>query len=176
MNKDQIKQLIAQGKIEKALKTIVDEINTIQDPQLKNDFLLQSSRLQRALREKNLGVTTDTETALTIDQVTRGVLALIDEVVAAEKILSTPEQSSQQAALMAKVSAITKAEISSLKEQNIPKIAHQLNLYEISKTNLEQAEVAAAKWGELAPPIIAHRISDERLKMDTIVKELKNLI
>jgi hypothetical protein len=56
--------------------------------------------------------------------------------------------------------------------KNIEQIQHLVKLYEIHKTNLQSSEEAAAKWGELAPSIITHKLLENKQK----IEELKNLI
>lgn len=79
MNKE-IKTLIAQGEIEKVLEIIQEEIILIEDEQLKNDFILQSARLRRVLREKNLGITPSEQSNLIINQITAGILSLANKI------------------------------------------------------------------------------------------------
>ena len=58
MDKDKIKSLIAKGKVEKAIDELILQIRMIDKEDIRNDFILQSSRLKRILREKQLGIET----------------------------------------------------------------------------------------------------------------------
>ncbi|MCB0577878.1 MAG: hypothetical protein KDD10_01035 [Phaeodactylibacter sp.] len=175
MNKERIKSLIAAGRLEKAIKMAMEEIQSIEDEQLRNGLLLQSARLKRILQEKNMGTVSAEQSNLEINQITSGVLSLIDEIETINQPgAAKPEKPGQ--ALAGKVFSLTGIKAGTLPPQNIPQITHQLQLYEISKTNLEQAELASAKWGELAPPIIMHRIKEEKQKLEAIIDEIKKLI
>ena len=60
--------------------------------------------------------------------------------------------------------------------KNVEKIQHLIKLYEIHKTNLQQAEIASAKWGELVPPIITHTLDDNKQKIENIKQEILKLL
>lgn len=87
MNKDELKKLIANGKIEAAIDEIIIHVNKIEDTQDKNDFILQSSRFKRIIREKRLGIETADNINITINQITNGILSMIDSL---ETKLPTP--------------------------------------------------------------------------------------
>lgn len=80
MNREEIKELIANGKIEKALDIIIQQIGIIEDSEDKNDFILQSSRFKRIIREKRLGIETPENINITINQITSGVLSMLDSI------------------------------------------------------------------------------------------------
>ena len=181
MDKEEIKKLIANGRIDKSLDKLIEEINQIRDEQTKNDFILQSSRLKRILREKNLGIESSENINLTVNQITNGVLSMIDEVdneinKKAGTPINTESEESNDNKLLKELSTIIGQDVKSISPDKRNLISHQLELYKINKQNLETAEKASAKWGELVPPIILHRIKDEKEKTNQIIIQLKSLI
>jgi hypothetical protein len=180
MNTENIKRLIADGRVDKALDNLIDGINLIDDTQTKNDFILQSSRLKRIFREKNLGIESSENANVTINQITNSVLLMIDEVdheinrVIEPKAFSIMESSDNE--LLLELSTILDEKIKTIPTDKKNAIIHQVELYRISKQNLESAEKASAKWGELVPSIILHRINDENEKIEQITNKLKLLL
>ena len=95
MEKEKIKALIANGKLEKAIDEIILHINLIEDIDEKNDFILQSSRFKRIIREKNLGVETPENINITINQITTAVLSMLDsfeDKIPSESILESQQK------------------------------------------------------------------------------------
>lgn len=95
MNKDEIKKLIANGKIEKAIDKIILHVNTIADSEDKNDFILQSSRFKRIIREKRLGIETAENINITINQITSGILSILDSLETKSSILPSEKNNPQ---------------------------------------------------------------------------------
>ncbi len=180
MNKEEIKKLIANGRIDKALDILIEEVNLIKDERTRNDFILQSSRLMRILREKNLGIASPENISITLNQITNGVLSMIDEVddeISKSKKTDSPGTiENNDEALLSELSEIIGREVSNIPSEKRNSIIHQIKLYRINKQNLESAEEASAKWGELVPPIILHRIKDEKEKIDKVINQLKTLL
>lgn len=180
MDKEELKKLIAKGRIDKALDILIEEINLIEDVQTKNDFVLQSSRLKRIFREKNLGIESSENVNISVNQVTNGVLSMIDEVDneigKLKEIKTSVATGNSEKDLLSEISSITGKEVKIIPAENKNSIIHQIQLYRINKQNLESAEKASAKWGELVPPIILHRIKDEKEKIDKVINQLKTLL
>lgn len=80
MEKSKIKSLIARGRLEEALEDVIIQIENIKDNEVKNDFILQSSRLQRILREKNVNTETTDNINTTINQIISGILSMLDKI------------------------------------------------------------------------------------------------
>ena len=59
---------------------------------------------------------------------------------------------------------------------NIKRIQHLVELYKIHESNLHAAEIAAAKFGELAPSILLHQISDNKKKIEELKTQIEALI
>ena len=99
MDKESIKELIAKGRIDNALNSLIDEIKKVVDDQIRNDFILQSSRLKRILREKNLGLESPDSISITINQITAAVLIMVDELddeLVKAKLKNPPKHNSQK--------------------------------------------------------------------------------
>lgn len=180
MDKEEAKKLIAKGRVDKALEILIEEIKQIEDAQTKNDFILQSSRLKRILREKNLGIESSENVNITVNQITSGVLSMIDEVDAeinkAKETKKPDIERNEEKELLSELSTIIGEKVKNIPVDKRNSILHQVELYRINKQNLEYAENASAKWGELVPPIILHRINDEKEKINQVINELKTLI
>lgn len=183
MNKQHIQGLIAQGKLEKAMEQLLTRIQGIPDGQTRNDLLLQSSRLQRILREQRLGVVSGNEANVTLNQLTHGLLAMVDELpdeqantLAEDASEGQTGEHGQQDELLQKLSRIVGRSLSSLPADHRAQLEHQVTLYEIHQTNLQEAEAAAAKWGELAPPILIHRLKEGKEKLQAIAQTIETLL
>ena len=178
MDKENIKNMIAKGRVEKALDEVILQIEKIGDKDIKNDFILQSSRLKRILRDKNLGIESSDNISITINQITSGILSMIDEVeVEIDKKQSTNIIHKQKEnSLLIEISSLLGYEVNSFSDKNKEAISHQIELFKINKQNLESAEKASAKWGELVPTIITHRINDEKEKISQIIIQIKKLL
>lgn len=177
MDIEKIKTLVAEGRIEKALDEIILQINKISDKEIKNDFILQSSRLKRILREKKLGIETADNINITVNQITNGLLSMLDDIGNIKAESKQNENSDKISnSFLEDISSVVGFEVKSFREENKKSILHQLELYKINKVNLESAEKASAKWGELVPTIITHRINDEKEKLSEIITQIKKLL
>jgi hypothetical protein len=180
MDKEGIKNLIAKGRIDKALDFLIESVNQIEDVQTKNDLILQSNRLKRILREKNLGIESSENINITTNQIVNGVLSMIDEVDneihRSKEMKGSAEYGISEGELLVELSLIVGQKVNAIPPEQRNAIVHQVELYRINKQNLELAEKALAKWGELAPPVILHRINDEQEKINQIINRLKILL
>lgn len=78
--------------------------------------------------------------------------------------------------LTQKASQILGETVDTIPPTNTAKVEHQIELYDIWSSNLKEAELAAAKWGGLAPSILIHRIREGKQKLSEIKKSIRNLI
>lgn len=164
--------LIAEGNISEALETLITEVEGSKISE-KNEVILQSSRLNNILKEKRIGVVSGEESNLIINQVTNGILTLIDNLE--KKYPDTQKFEDNSANTIMGLNAIVEIILGknvNIQGENIEQIQHLVKLFEIHRTNLQASEEAAAKWGELAPSIILHNLKENRQK----IEELKNQI
>lgn len=176
MQYQRIRTLIAEGNLPEALEALTQEVERSKIAE-KSEVILQSARLNSILKEKRIGVVTSKESDLVINQVTNGILILIDKLEKKHPAtdLGDPLEQAVPTSLNRTVSTILGAEVS-LQHKNVDQIQHLLKLYEIHNTNLQASEEAAAKWGELAPSIITHKLLENRQKMEDIKKQIASLI
>jgi hypothetical protein len=176
MEYKKIRNLIAEGNLSESIETLIQEVEGSKISE-KNEVILQSSRLNNILKEKRIGVVTAEESTIVINQVTNGILTLVDNLERKypEIALSETKRSDTSANLNNTISLILGKSVS-LQDKNIEQIQHLAKLYEIHKTNLQASEEAAAKWGELAPSIITHKITENRQKIEELKSQIAALI
>lgn len=80
INISKLKFLVSQGKEDEALALIISNIDKVSDNNLKNDLLHTSSRLQKLLREKKLGILSNEISNVSSNQITNSILSLINEI------------------------------------------------------------------------------------------------
>lgn len=80
INISKLKLLVSQGKEDEALALIISNIDQVSDNNLKNDLLHTSSRLQKLLREKKLGILSNEVSNVSYNQITNSILGLINEI------------------------------------------------------------------------------------------------
>jgi hypothetical protein len=172
MKYKKIRDLIVEGNVSEAIETLITEVEGSKISE-KNEVILQSSRLNNILKEKRIGVVSGEESNLIINQVTNGILTLVDNLEKKYPDTQKIEANSNNTFLDLNDNvAMILGKNVSLQGKNVEQIQHLVKLYEIHKTNLQSSEEAAAKWGELAPSIILHKVSENRQK----IEELKNQI
>ncbi|MBB6462352.1 caspase family protein [Flammeovirga kamogawensis] len=74
------------------------------------------------------------------------------------------------------LSSITKRPFDQIEIKNKVEVEHQLKLYTIHQKNLRAALEAKAKYGDMAPPILIHRINDAKAELEKIKTELLKYI
>lgn len=84
---DFIREEVGRGNLEKSIEMLLNYVSTDNEDS-KNEVYLQSSRLQRALRSKRLGVISDESTSLVINQVTLGILEILDKLKKSKKVFN----------------------------------------------------------------------------------------
>ncbi len=176
MKYKRIRDLISEGNVSEAIETLLTEVEGSKIPE-KNEVILQSSRLNNILKEKRIGVVSGEESNLIVNQVTNGILTLIDNL---EKKYPDTQKLEDNAVntilgLHDSVAMILGKNVN-IQGKNIEQIQHLVKLFEIHKTNLQASEEAAAKWGELAPSIILHKLTENRQKIEEIKNQLAALI
>jgi hypothetical protein len=153
MQYKRIRTLIAEGNLSEALEALTQEVERSKLAE-KSEVILQSARLNSILKEKRIGVVTSKESDLVINQVTNGILILLDnlEKKHPDTDFSDPPEQAVPTSLNRTVSSILKKDVS-LQNENVAQIQHLLKLYEIHTTNLQASEEAAAKWGQVSSRI-----------------------
>lgn len=163
--------MIAKGQLEQALELLNNELEH-SNIQGKNETLLQSFRYYDILKEVRMGKMDHTQMAILRTTIVDGVLMLLDDL----EETTRPEQHGLNQINALSTGAIdihNKISLSSSGAET--EILHLRFLFEIHKKNLQWAEAAAAKFGDLTPPIILHQIDDNRQKIEEIEAKINAL-
>jgi len=180
MNKYFLKKLISEGKISEALDEILEFLKEIDNSELTNSFILKSSQLRRIYQEKNLRISNKENLEISQNQIESTVLNLIDQIEIEDINDETPNIKNKTASkdknLLARLSNTLGRKVQSFPINNLNLIKHNIQLFEINSENLQSAEKAAAQWGELAPPIILHRIKQSNEKLNEIKITIDRLL
>ncbi len=120
---------------------------------------------------------TGEQSNLIINQVTIGILSLIDNLE--KKYPETYKVETKSVGTLSvfndKVAMIL-GKNANIQDKNFEQIQHLVKLYEIHKITLQSSEEAVAKWGELAPSIILHKLTESRQKIEELKKQIEALI
>ena len=92
MNYSKIRKQISEGDLSKAIVNLNSDINKL-DHKERDELLIQSSRLSNILKEKRIGTVSEEKVNLTVNQVTKGVLDLIDQLEQKGRIIPNKTKS-----------------------------------------------------------------------------------
>ncbi|RMF29137.1 MAG: hypothetical protein D6765_04860 [Bacteroidetes bacterium] len=181
MTQASLKEAIASGQLELALEQL-GKILEWQNKDLQNQFFLLKAQWEDLGKQKRLGLLDSATAIQRNNQITFGLLELVDQFTYSEPApQSAPAATGSEGdALRRRVAEALNCPPESLNsaalQARASDIAHQLKLFDIQSKNLQSAEEAAAKWGELAPPIVQHRLEEARNEIEAIKARLQELL
>lgn len=180
MDKDNLKKLISEGKTAEVLDEIIEFLKGRNDNELINSFILQSSQLKRNYQERILRINRNEDINISQNQIEFSVLNLIDQIrienTNVEQEDTVAQKISENNDFLLKISTIIGRKVESFPINNEALIKHNIELFGIHLQNLHSAEKAAAKWGELVPSIIEHRIKENEEKLNELKVLINNLL
>ena len=180
MTQATLKEAIASGQLELALEQL-GKILSWQSKDLQNQFFLLKAQWEELGKQKRLGLLDSATAIQRNNQITFGLLELVDQFSYSEPgpnaaTDDAPETTALRERLAEALGRAPESLPSKTLQASAAELAHQLKLLDIQRKNLHAAEEAAAKWGELAPPIVQHRVEEARAEIESIKKRLEELL
>lgn len=146
MNTNDIKAKLQDGKIDEAIKGLLILVKSKSYEYLSNEVISISYQYRSLKLEALKGVVSDNDKSVGFNRIVNSILEMISEI-----------------------DNTTPGDLVSNKDLNVINTQNE-ELLRIYRINLESAELAVAKWGELAPPILLHRIEDAKQKIEELTK------